>query len=796
MKTHSIVRPLLAFAFLVLSLPAFAAVQLIPVTSGLSSPIFVGNAKDGRNRLFIVEQGGRIKVLQPGATTATVFLDISSKIVAGGERGLLGLAFHAQYASNGRFFVQYTRAGDGAIVIAEYRVSSNPNVASTTETVLLTIPHPTNTNHNGGMIAFGPDGYLYSGIGDGGGSNDPSNNAQNINVLLGKLLRIDVDHPNPTTGARYSSPADNPFVNTGGRDEIFALGFRNPWRFSFDRLSGQLWVADVGQGAREEVDSPIVKGGNYGWRVFEGTVCTNIDPALCVPANYRPPVLEYAHTGGRCSITGGYVYRGTAGTVPLGTYVFADFCSGEIFVRAGAVPSLLLDTTLNVSSFGEDEAGELYVVGLGGTVHRLTTMPAGSTTTLASSANPAPAGTVVTFTATVVGISPTGSVSFSDAGSTISGCGAVALSGTGNSRTARCSTSALAPGVHSIVARYAGDTVNNGSSSAPLSQTINAGGGTTTTVWVDDALPAGARVSGNEPFAWVTASPAPFSGTRAHRSIIASGVHQHYFTGATAKLSVGVGDKLFAYVYLDPANPPREVMLQWYDGSWEHRAYWGADLIPWGASNRGPLPPLGQWVRLEVPASAVNLEGRTVSGMAFTVYDGRATWDYAGKTSGTGGGGGGGGGWVDDALPTGARASGSEPFTWVTANPAPFSGTRAHQSIVASGVHQHYFTGATTTLSVGTGDKLFAYVYLDPAHPPREVMLQWYDGSWEHRAYWGADLIPWGASNRGPLPPLGQWVRLEVPASAVDLEGRTVSGMAFTVYDGRATWDLAGKVPP
>jgi hypothetical protein len=438
--------------------------------------------------------------------------------------------------------------------------------------------------------------------------------------------------------------------------------------------------------------------------------------------------------------------------------------------------------------------------------------------------------------------------------------------------------------VHSIVATYSGDIANNGSSSAPLSQTIAPASGATT-VWVDDALPAGAGTNGSEPFRWITGNPAPFSGTRAHQSVIASGVHQHYFTGATSRLSVGIGDKLFAYVYLDPANPPREVMLQWYDGSsWDHRAYWGANLIAWGASNRGALPPLGQWVRLEVPASAVNLEGRTVSGMAFTVYDGRATWDYAGKASSSSSGnqppiarftanpssaavgtpiafsaaassdpdgsissyawnfgnGTTGSGvsiskafaapgtytvtltvtdnraatgttsfsvnitaagrttvWVDDALPAGAGTNGSEPFTWITGNPAPFSGTRAHQSVIASGVHQHYFTGATTRLSVGIGDKLFAYVYLDPAHPPREVMLQWYDGSsWDHRAYWGANLIAWGASNRGALPALGQWVRLEVPATAVNLQGRTVSGMAFTVYDGRATWDYAGKLMP
>jgi glucose/arabinose dehydrogenase len=299
------------------------AVELSPVvTTGLSSPLFVGHAGDGSNRLFILEQVGVVKVLQPGSSTPTVFLDIQTRIVAGGEQGLLGLAFHPGYASNGRFFVYYTRAGDGTLVIAEYNVSPDPNVADPTETVILTIPHPTNTNHNGGMLAFGPDGYLYVAVGDGGSANDPPDNAQNIDLLLGKILRIDVDAP----GVLYASPPTNPFFGaTPGRDEIFAYGFRNPWRFSFDRVTHQQWVGDVGQGAREEVDTPIVSGGNYGWRVFEGFLCTNIDPALCgSPQNYIFPLFDYDHSGGRCSITGGYVYRGSQGSLPVGTYVYGD----------------------------------------------------------------------------------------------------------------------------------------------------------------------------------------------------------------------------------------------------------------------------------------------------------------------------------------------------------------------------------------------------------------------------------------------------------------------------------------
>jgi hypothetical protein len=341
-------------------------IQLDPVLSGLTSPVFVTNAGDDLDRLFVVEQAGIIKVLQPGATAPTVFLDIRSRILSGGERGLLGLAFHPQYRLNGRFFVFYTRPGDGALVVAEYRaVPSSSNTASATETVILVIPHPTNSNHNGGMLAFGPGG-LYIGVGDGGGANDVPNNAQNTDVLLGKILRIDVD----AAGVPYAIPPDNPFAGAAeGRDEIFAYGLRNPWRFSFDRDTDAQWVGDVGQGAREEVDTPIVNGGNYGWRVYEGFACTNNDPALCSPSDYIAPIFDYGHVNGRCSLTGGYVYRGSSGALPLGTYVYGDYCSGEIFT--GPEPSVLLDTALNISSFGEDEDGELYVVGLGGTVSRI-----------------------------------------------------------------------------------------------------------------------------------------------------------------------------------------------------------------------------------------------------------------------------------------------------------------------------------------------------------------------------------------------------------------------------------------
>jgi glucose/arabinose dehydrogenase len=360
-------------------LPALAqtpTIVLQPVLTGLSAPVFVTHAGDGSGRLFVVQQGGTILVLQSGAGVPTLFLDISDRVVAGGEQGLLGLAFHPDFATNGRFFVDYTRRADGATVIAEYHVqAADPNAADRTETVLLTIPQPF-VNHNGGMLAFGPDRDLYIGMGDGGSANDPGNRAQNVDELLGKILRIDVDHP-ASASQLYSSPADNPFAGaTSGRDEIFALGLRNPWRFSFNRQTGDLIAGDVGQSAREEVDR-IVRGGNYGWREFEGTLCTGNDPPPCDPTGFLPPITEYDHSNGRCAITGGYVYRGSLGVLPAGSYLFGDYCSGEIFLLQGSfVPGSTFTRIafpgFPISSFGEDQDGELYVVDYGGSVLRVT----------------------------------------------------------------------------------------------------------------------------------------------------------------------------------------------------------------------------------------------------------------------------------------------------------------------------------------------------------------------------------------------------------------------------------------
>ena len=361
-------------------------VQVQPVLSGLTAPVLATNARDDSNRLFVVQQNGVIKVLQPNAA-ATDYLNILSKIAYGGERGLLGLAFHPQFTANGRFFVNYTRAGDGATVIAEYKAANSAanTVDAATERILLVIAQPY-PNHNGGMIAFGPDGYLYIGMGDGGNGNDPQNRAQNKGALLGKFLRIDVNVAAGST-LPYAIPADNPFVGantqrcddgsgtatTAGNtcQEIYTIGMRNPFRWSFDRRTGQLLAGDVGQDAIEEIDV-IQKGKNYGWRVYEGNQCTNNDPNLCAPTNYEPPIYQYTHQNGRCSIIGGYVYRGVRNTVAAGTYLFSDYCTGEIIAWQNGQANTLLTTAFGVSAFGEDEAGELYVCNVSkGTVGKI-----------------------------------------------------------------------------------------------------------------------------------------------------------------------------------------------------------------------------------------------------------------------------------------------------------------------------------------------------------------------------------------------------------------------------------------
>ena len=334
------------------------------LSDGLSKPIFLTHSGDGSERVFVVEQDGRIVILEKGKLLSTPFLDISSLLATGGEKGLLGLAFHPNYSKNGRYFLNYTREQDGATVIAEYHVSANPNRSETQEKVLLVIPQPYR-NHNGGMLAFGPDGFLYIGMGDGGSGGDPGNRGQNRSDLLGKILRIDVNQETP-----YGIPPTNPFFEGGGKPEIFALGFRNPWRFSFDRKTGEFWVGDVGQNSWEEIDL-VNLGENHGWRLMEGNHCFDPKKGCRQSSNLSLPVTEYANAGSRCSVTGGYVYRGTDVPSLQGKYLFADYCSGEIFGFHGGRQEVMLDTDYQISSFGEDESGELYVVNHNGSIHRI-----------------------------------------------------------------------------------------------------------------------------------------------------------------------------------------------------------------------------------------------------------------------------------------------------------------------------------------------------------------------------------------------------------------------------------------
>jgi glucose/arabinose dehydrogenase len=359
--------------------PTAIDIGLRPVGSGFDNPVLITNAGDGSGRLFVVEQTGYVRNLKSGPGGTPIFLDIHTRTQCCGERGLLGLAFHPRFASNGKLYVNYTRASDGATIIDEYRVASNPNNVdeSATRRQILAISQPY-SNHNGGGIAFGPDGYLYIGMGDGGDANDPEERAQNTNSLLGKMLRIDVN--GTSTGKQYRLPASNPYVGVPGLDEIWAIGLRNPWRWSFDRITGDLWIADVGQGSWEEVDrSTKASGGgrglNYGWDVMEGFHC--FEPMTgCSKAGKTLPLAEYGHVNGNCSITGGYVYRGNRFALLRGGYFYADYCSGRIWAvkstAAGpATGRQLLDTSLNITSFGESEGGEIYLVAQNGDIRQL-----------------------------------------------------------------------------------------------------------------------------------------------------------------------------------------------------------------------------------------------------------------------------------------------------------------------------------------------------------------------------------------------------------------------------------------
>jgi glucose/arabinose dehydrogenase len=350
--------------------PSQVRLQLQKVAGGLTQPLFL-DAPQGDSRLFIVEQPGRIRVVSGGSLLPEPFLDIADLVGTGGERGLLGLAFHPQYAVNGRFYVNYTDTG-GDSRVAEYRAGTDPNKADRAGgRVILTVDQPA-SNHNGGMLAFGPDGYLYVALGDGGGGGDQFGHGQRSGTLLGSLLRIDVD-----SGNQYGIPADNPFVAGGGAAEVWVYGLRNPWRFSFD--DQRLYIADVGQGKWEEIDVLTTGdgGANLGWSIMEGTHCFNPSSG-CNRTGLTLPAFEYGHGEG-CSVTGGYVYRGNAFPELKGHYFYGDFCSGWVrsfrYTGGGIADpwdwTTDLGTIASLTSFGTDGQGELYVVSGRGDVYRI-----------------------------------------------------------------------------------------------------------------------------------------------------------------------------------------------------------------------------------------------------------------------------------------------------------------------------------------------------------------------------------------------------------------------------------------
>jgi glucose/arabinose dehydrogenase len=349
-------------------------------THTYSKPVLVTHAGDNSGRLFIVEQTGRVRIVtREGTLLSTPFIDLTASVSKGSEQGLLGLAFHPGFRTNGKVYVNFTTTS-GDTAINEYRVTTAGanTVNRATGRRVITIDQPY-SNHNGGHIAFGPDGYLYAGMGDGGGAGDPENRAQNLNSLLGKMLRLGV---NTTSG--YTISPSNPYVGKTGRDEIWSRGLRNPWRWSFDRATGDLWIGDVGQGRYEEVNRNRAsagsgKGANYGWRVMEGRHCYS--PATgCSTTGKQLPLIEYSHAVGdhtvedNCSVTGGYVYRGPQ-AILQGAYLYGDFCSGRVWAIPATSTSgsatQMANLASNVTSFGENQAGDVYVTTHGGAVYRI-----------------------------------------------------------------------------------------------------------------------------------------------------------------------------------------------------------------------------------------------------------------------------------------------------------------------------------------------------------------------------------------------------------------------------------------
>jgi len=358
--------------------PAGQGAGLQQVAAGLSAPLYL-TAPAADPRLFVVEKTGGIRIIKDGFLLETPFLDVTAKVSGDGEQGLLGLAFDPEYAANGRFVVHYTDLA-GNTVLSRFQVSADPDRADPASEQLILAAAQPGSNHNGGQVTFGPDGLLYLGLGDGGGSGDPEGRGQSLTDLLGSILRIDV-----RTGDPYTTPADNPFVgNPAARAEVWSYGLRNPWRFSFDRATGDLYIADVGEGQWEEIDVSTQadgagKGVNYGWSVMEGSRCFR-SPG-CDQTGLTLPVFEYSHQEG-CSVTGGYVYRGSAIPALEGHYFYSDFCQGwvrSLRYAGGAVTDEASWPTLSpggsILSFGEDSAGELYILQASGGVFKIVPVP-------------------------------------------------------------------------------------------------------------------------------------------------------------------------------------------------------------------------------------------------------------------------------------------------------------------------------------------------------------------------------------------------------------------------------------
>ena len=493
------------------------AITLTRHVGGFNQPVHITHAGDGSQRLFVVEQEGRIRIVKNQTLLSTPFLDISTRVSCCGERGLLSVAFPPNYASKGYFYVNYTN-NDGNTVVARYRVTSDPDVANpNSEEIILTVEQPF-PNHNGGQLAFGPDGYIYIGMGDGGSGGDPQGNGQRPETLLGKLLRIDVE-----SGTQpYAVPANNPFVQSRFyRSEIWALGLRNPWRFSFDRQTGDLYIGDVGQGTYEEINfQPRASfgGENYGWNIMEGKHCFNSDS--CNQSGLVLPIVEYSHSEG-CSVTGGVVYRGQQYPRLQGVYFYGDYCSGTIWglkVTGTTVQNgRLLDTPYSVSTFGEDEAGEVYLADLGnGDIYRVTdpNTPSGADLAISLTETPDPVtvNNELTYIVTITNNGPESATGTQMSTSLPASVTFVSVSASQGSCTGttmvNCQLNTLASGSKATVTLTVKPTASGG-----LSLSVNVSGSTADSTAENNTATVVTTVSSSPPSPQPPADGPDFTGT-------------------------------------------------------------------------------------------------------------------------------------------------------------------------------------------------------------------------------------------------------------------------------------------